>query len=170
MDPKQRSHILKSLFKIPIDEIGDKLILELKFIIDRSDDAEILKPKLLDLLINGINNLNLNQFNNLLKQINENSITDSEILMKLKFYEVKEEFHNNILSFFQDYKTTLNPINVEKLDITFKGLQVATRDDFNKILIDGYTGDWVVSPANIYTSRIQIASMNETGSYPEVIL
>ena len=43
---------------------------------------------------------------------------------------------------------------------------MATRDDFNKILIDGYTGDWVVSPANIYPFRIQIASMNETGNYP----
>ena len=99
MDPKQRAHILKSLFKIPIDEIGDKLILGLKFISDRSDDVEILKPKLLDLLINGINNLNLNQFNNILHQINESSISDSEILIKLKFYEVKEEFHINILTF-----------------------------------------------------------------------
>jgi hypothetical protein len=39
MDPKQRAHILKSLFKIPIDEIGDKLILELKFISDRIDEV-----------------------------------------------------------------------------------------------------------------------------------
>lgn len=116
---------------------------------------------------NGIKHLNANQLKNILNQIDENhQHNQNDIKSRLNFYEISEQYFENIMSFFEGYKLSLEPICVEDLDEGFRGVQVATRDDFNKILADGYTGDWVLSPENIETRKVQIASMNETGNYP----
>ena len=115
----------------------------------------------------GIKHLNANQLKNILNQIDENhQYNQNDIKSRLNFYEISEQYFENIMSFFEGYKLSLEPICVEDLDEGFRGVQVATRDDFNKILADGYTGDWVLSPENIETRKVQIASMNETGNYP----
>ena len=41
---------------------------------------------------------------------------------------------NKIIDFFKTHAASLEPINVEHLDSRFKGVQVATRDDFNQII------------------------------------
>ena len=116
---------------------------------------------------NGIKHLNANQLKNILNQIDENhQYNQNDIKSRLNFYEISEQYFENIMSFFEGYKLSLEPICVEDLDEGFSGVQVATRDDFNKILADGYTGDWVLSPENIRIRKVQIASMNETGNYP----
>ena len=116
---------------------------------------------------NGIKHLNSNQLKNILNRIDENhQYNQNDIKSRLNFYEISEQYFENIMSFFEGYKLSLEPICVEDLDEGFRGVQVATRDDFNKILADGYTGDWVLSPENIETRKVQIASMNETGNYP----
>ena len=116
---------------------------------------------------NGIKHLNANQLKNILNQIDENhQYNQNDIKSRLNFYEISEQYFENIMSFFEGYKLSLEPICVEDLDEGFRGVQVATRDDFNNILADGYTGDWVLSPENIRIRKVQIASMNETGNYP----
>ena len=116
---------------------------------------------------NGIKHLNANQLKNILNQIDENhQYNQNDINSRLNFYEISEQYFENIISFFEGYKLSLKPICVEDLDEGFTGVQVATRDDFSKILADGYTGDWVLSPENIEIRKVQIASMNETGNYP----
>ena len=116
---------------------------------------------------NGIKHLNANQLKNILNQIDENhQYNQNDIKSRLNFYEISEQYFENIISFFEGYKLSLKPICVEDLDEGFTGVQVATRDDFSKILADGYTGDWVLSPENIEIRKVQIASMNETGNYP----
>ena len=116
---------------------------------------------------NGIKHLNANQLKNILNQFDDNhQYNQNDIKSRLSFYEISEQYFENIMSFFEGYKLSLEPICVEDLDEGFRGVQVATRDDFNKILADGYTGDWVLSPENIRIRKVQIASMNETGNYP----
>ena len=116
---------------------------------------------------NGIKHLNANQLKNILNQIDENhQYNQNDIKSRLNFYEISEQYFENIMSFFEGYKLSLEPICVEDLDEGFRGVQVATRGDFNKILADGYSGDWVLSPENIEIRKVQIASMNETGNYP----
>ena len=127
------------------------------------EDSLILKH----VFNNGIKHLNTNQLKNILNQIDENhQYNQNDIKSRLNFYEISEQYFENIMSFFEGYKLSLEPISVEDLDEGFRGVQVATRDDFNKILADGYTGDWVLSPENIEIRKVQIASMNETGNYP----
>ena len=116
---------------------------------------------------NGIKHLNANQLKNILNQIDENhQHNQNDIKSRLNFYEISEQYFENIMNFFEGYKLSLEPICVEDLDEAFRGVQVATRDDFNKILADGFTGDWVLSPESITIRKVQIASMNETGNYP----
>lgn len=52
------------------------------------------------------------------------------------------------------------------LDAVFRGVQVTSRDNFNTIIEQGWTGDWDFQPANLHTQRVQVASMNETGPFP----
>ena len=129
--------------------------------------SEVDSSTLKHMYNNGIKHLNSNQLKNILNQIDENhQYNQNDINSRLNFYEISEQYFENIMSFFEGYKLSLEPICVEDLDEGFRGVQVATRDDFNKILADGYTGDWVLSPENIETRKVQIASMNETGNYP----
>ncbi|KLT64750.1 hypothetical protein [Pedobacter sp. BMA] len=89
-----------------------------------------------------------------------------EVEKKLVFYEVGKEYHKGIVSFLESYFKGDAAIKVEDLDAAFTGVQVASRDDFNKIINQGWTGDWDLNPANITTKRVQVASMNNAGLHP----
>ena len=84
----------------------------------------------------------------------------------MAFYEIKQEYQDKIILFLEDNSISNESFDVGDLDTDFKGVQVATNDDFNMILNRGWTGDWVLSPSSINPRRIQIASMNEAGNFP----
>ena len=45
-------------------------------------------------------------------------------------------------------------------------VQVASRDNFNTIINQGWTGDWDLTPEYIEPRRVQVASMNDNGAFP----
>ncbi len=115
---------------------------------------------------NGIGNLNSNQLNNLLRQAQQSGVNTDDIKRRLTFYEINEDYHQNIIQFFQDYIQSDDPIDVGNLDTEFRGVQVASRDNFNTIINQGWTGDWILTPENIEPRRVQVASMNDGGVFP----
>lgn len=164
MTKQQKAAILYSLFKNSSDRTNmmGSLINQMNI---TSNEIDLMKNKILDEFDSGIGSLNKNQFDNILRMIEGNSFTEQEIIDKLNFYEIKKEFHDNIMSFLDCFKQANKSINIDKIDLNFKGIQVATFDDFNQIINQGWTGDWVIVPKNVNPKRIQIASMNETGSF-----
>lgn len=119
-----------------------------------------------DTFNNGIGNLNSKQLSNILKEVEENGVNVDNIKSRLKYYEVDARFHQNIIQFIQDFFQANQPFDVGNLDIKFKGVQVASKDNFNSIINQGWTGDWDLNPDNIVPRRVQIASMNENGQFP----
>lgn len=114
----------------------------------------------------GIKNINPKQLGNLLDLLKDNGFDQSKIKIKLDLYEVKQEYQNQIILFLEDISLSNKSVDVGDLDINFKGVQVATNDNFNTIINQGWSGDWVLAPENIVTRRIQIASMNDDGNFP----
>lgn len=162
---QQKASIILSLFNTPSPErskLIDSLINQFGLL---EKDVNLIKVNILSEFHNGINNLNNNQFNNLLTIITNKSFRIEDVIRKLNFYEIKNEYHENIIEFINCYSVSNKSIDVDKLDADFKGVQVATFDEFNKIINQKWTGDWVINPKNVNPNRIQIASMNETGSY-----
>ena len=133
-------------------------------------DKEMAIQKILDDYKIGISNLNPMQFDNLIQIANNKILDEIKIVDKLNFYEVDKKHHNYIVDFLNGYHQSNKQIEVSKIDSNFKGVQVATNDDFNKILELGFTGNWVLDPNNVKPRRIQIASMSETGSYTRRLL
>ena len=166
MNDIQKTNLLLRIHGLSNKEIETILKAEFDLISAQENTPEFSIDGFLEEFETGIKNLNANQFKNILNDINTHGFDELRIQERLGFYEIPLRFQNKIIDFFKGYKASLEPIKVEHLDITFKGVQVATRDNFNDIINNGYTGDWVVSPQNIRHRRIQIASMNETGSYP----
>ncbi len=165
MTIKQHTFLILTLFKSNTNDLEKEISnLILDFEISESD-IEMTKQKILDDYKLGVSNLNSKQFDNLI-QIAKNKILDEiQIVDKLNFYEVDKKHHNHIVNFLKGYHQSNKQIEVSKIDSNFKGVQVATYDDFNKILELGYTGNWLLDPNNVKPRRIQIASMSETGSH-----
>ncbi len=115
---------------------------------------------------NGIRNLNSNQLNNIMTWVQQNGVSSDYIKRRLEFYEINIDFHENIIQFFQDYMQADEPIDVGNLDPEFRGVQVASRDNFNTIINQGWTGDWDLNPDHIEPRRVQVASMNDNGTFP----
>ena len=84
----------------------------------------------------------------------------------MEYYEINDSYYENILDFFQSFSISNEPIDVSEIDENFKGVQVASRDDFNMIINQGFTGDWVLTPSSVKNNYVQVASMNETGNFP----
>ena len=114
----------------------------------------------------GIQRINSNQLNNILKQALQNGVDTTNIIRRLEFFEINKDFHENIIQFVQDYVQAEEPVDVGDLDAEFRGVQVASRDNFNTIINQGWTGDWDLNPDNINPKRVQIASMNDDGLFP----
>jgi hypothetical protein len=76
-----------------------------------------------------------------LKELILNKTSEAEIINKLNYYQINFEYHSSILIFLESYSTTTKSIDVNDIDLDFEGVQVATRDDFNMIINNGYTGD-----------------------------
>jgi len=166
MTAQQRAFLLMLLHSTPANQRGEVLNSQiLNFGLEDKEKQGQIK-KIDESFKNGIGNLNSNQLSSLLKIAEGKNLNSDAIIIKLKFYEVKPEFHECIIEFFKDYIHSNKEICVSDLDNDFKGVQVASRDNFNTIINQGWTGDWDLQPDNIKPRRIQIASMNEVGIYP----
>lgn len=165
MTLEQYTFLIYSLFKSNAkspDSTLDSLISQFGI---SDSDKEATKQKVLKDYNSGVHHLNPRQFDNLINMVKDKTLDENEILNKLNFYEVDTIYQNHIVTFLKGYSKSNKQIEVSKMDSNFKGVQVATNDNFNEILSCGYTGDWVIDPKNVKPLRIQIASMNETGSY-----
>ena len=165
MTIEQYTSIMYSLFKTnakDTDSTLDNLISQFGLL---DSEKEFTKQKVLKDYNLGIYHLNPRQFDNLINMVKDRTLNENEILNKLNFYEVDTKYQIHIVTFLKGYIQSKKQIEVSEMDSNFKGVQVATNDDFKEILRCGYTGDWVIDPRNVKPLRIQIASMNETGSY-----
>ncbi|MBF0694647.1 MAG: hypothetical protein IR153_06280 [Flavobacterium sp.] len=130
------------------------------------DDFVQIKETILQKFNNGIKHLNKNQLSNIIERINKSGYDEELVKSRLKFYEVDKNYIIEIMDFFKNFTMMNIQIDVSDIDADFKGLQVASRDDFNMIINQGYTGDWVITPSSIKVNRVQVASMNELGKFP----
>ena len=166
MTIEQNTSLLTSLFRsknIDIEKLINTLLSQFSI---SETDIENTKQGVLEEYKQGVSHLNPKQFDNLINIAKDKNFDENEIVNKLKFYEIDKIYQNYIIKYLKGYNQANKQIEVSKMDSDFKGVQVANNDNFNEILSCGYTGDWVIDPNNVNPLRIQIASMNETGSYP----
>ena len=154
------------LHSLPKSDRNERLKAEMKHFGLSDSELQTELANVESVFNDGIRNLNANQLNNILTVVQQNGITDDNIKKRLEFYEVDNDFHENIIQFFEDYAQANEPIDVGNLDTEFRGVQVASRDNFNDIINKGWTGDWDLNPDNIDPRRVQVASMNDDGPFP----
>ena len=82
----------------------DSIILELEKLELTQEQIEIEANEILSLYENGIKNLNVKQFQNILILSKKRNTTKYEIESKLAFYEVKRIYRENILDFLLFYR------------------------------------------------------------------
>jgi hypothetical protein len=170
MTRQQRAYLLMLLPSLPNSDRPERLNAEIRHfgLSDAKLQSEISNVE--NAFNNGIRNLNQNQLSNILTQVQQNGLNSNNIKRRLVFYEIKEDYHQNIIQFVQDYIQSEEPVDVGGLDTEFRGVQVASRDNFNTIINQGWTGDWVLTPENIEPRRVQVASMNDNGLFPRAII
>ncbi|MCW3075037.1 MAG: hypothetical protein JWP69_2106 [Flaviaesturariibacter sp.] len=166
MTRRQRAYLLMVLHSLTNSVRQARLNTEMKHFGLSDDELQTELANVESTFNNGICNLNTNQLNNILAQVHNNGVIIENIRRRLEFYEINSDYHENIIRFFQDYAQTDEPIDVGSLDTEFRGVQVASRDNFNTIINQGWTGDWDLNPDNITPRRVQVASMNENGTFP----
>lgn len=166
MNNKQIAIVQSQLHQENSTNLDQLLDEKLNFFNLNPEEKKSFKEKIKNRFENGIKALNKNQLSNIIEKIDQNNYDQETIKAKLNFYEIDKQYHHEILQFFKDYSSSNIAIDVSKIDENFKGLQVASRDDFNTIINQGFTGDWVLSPNSISHNFVQVASMNETGRFP----
>jgi hypothetical protein len=166
MTRQQRAYLLYILHGTPIANRSGVLNSEIQNFGLPENEVHDESNRITNVFNFGIKNINTNQLSNILKLTHADKFSQDIIKKRLVFYEINQEYHNNILQFFEDYIDANAMIDVGNLDNKFKGVQVATRDNFNTVINQGWTGDWILTPDNIEPKRIQIASMNDSGNFP----
>jgi len=166
MNNKQYAIVQYQLHQENNSNLNHSLEEKLKFFNLNEEEKERYKEKIKNSYKNGIKALNKNQLLNIIDKISVSRYDEDSIKSRLKFYEIDMLYYSEILNFLKDYSSLNIAIDVSNIDENFKGVQVASRDDFNTIINQGYTGDWVLSPNSITHNFVQVASMNETGRFP----
>lgn len=166
MKNKQIANVFCKLHGDKTIDLAKRLDEELNFFNLNSSQKQKIHTEIIQKFLNGIKHLNQNQLLNILEKTNFSGFDEEMIKSRLKFYEIEKMYFDEILSFFKDYIASNVAIDVSDIDDEFKGVQVASRDDFNRIINQGWTGDWVITPSSVKHSRVQVASMNETGRFP----
>lgn len=165
MTGQQKAFLLMLIHSLPASERHDRLSSEMRNLGLSDNNLQGVVLDVENTFNHGIRKLNAKQLNSILSTF-QNTFIVSDIKRRLSFFEIDEVFHDNIIQFLEDYNHANKPIDVADLDTEFKGVQVASRDDFNKVINQGWTGDWDLNPENITIKRVQVASMNETGPFP----
>ena len=165
MTESQKVYLLSILHSIPTSKRNDFLHSEMKNFALYDSEIQAASEDILSEFNRGVGILNSKQFENL---IEEQQIKPdvSSIRRRLGIYEIKEDYQENIVMFFQNFAKANESIDVSELDLKFKGIQVASRDNFNTIINQGWTGDWDLNPDNINIRNVQVASMNDEGQFP----
>lgn len=164
MNPKQIAIILHQIHLEKLNDIEMSLNKKLSFF--KLDNKLVKLEEIKELFENGIKHLNQVQLANIINGINSKGLNENEIEKKLKFYEIDNDYFQNILDFLKGYALSMEEVDVSEIDQNFRGIQVASRDDFNVLINQGYTGDWVLNPNSIVNNLVQVASMNENGNFP----
>lgn len=166
MKNKQIANVLFKLHGDKTTDIGEILDEELNYFNLNPSQKQKMQTEIIQKFLNGIKYLNQNQLLNILEKTNFSGFDEEMIKSRLKFYEIENIYFEEILAFFKDYIDSNVAIDVSDIDEEFKGVQVASRDDFNRIINQGWTGDWVITPSSVKHNRVQVASMNESGRFP----
>ena len=166
MTELQIASLLLLLHQTPTFQRAGVLQKELQHFGLTKDEMALESANILQAFQHGVGKLNTLQLQNLLSLVAENGIHEGSLLKKLAFYEVAQQNQNPIVTFIKQYYQAGVSIDAVDLDAEFRGIQVASRDNFNTIIEQGWTGDWDFQPANLRTQRVQVASMNETGPFP----
>ena len=166
MNNKQIATLLYQLHQEKTSDLDKVLKEKLNFYNLDQNQKNQFKNELINRYQNGIKKLNQNQLSNIIGKINTSRYDEVMVKSRLKFYEIDKGYFEEILGFFKNYSDSNIAVDVSEIDAYFKGVQVASRDDFNKIINQGYTGDWVLTPTSIKHKFVQVASMNETGRFP----
>lgn len=130
-----------------------------------AENIPTAKAEVMALFDDGIGKLNPQQLNNIIDDWSRNH-TSERVVDKLNYYGITEAAQHAILDYLEGYMVLSASLPVADMDTNFEGLQVATRDSFNKLLTDGYSGFWIINPDNVKPLRLQIASMNDNGPHP----
>lgn len=166
MTRQQRAYLTNLVFYTQSEKRATVLESEIKNFGIQQTDIESEISNIFNFYDSGIKNINPKQLSNLLDLVKDNGFNQSKIKGKLDLYEVRPEHQPQIILFLEDILLSNESVDVGDLDTDFKGVQVATKDNFNTIINQGWSGDWVLAPENIEPRRIQIASMNDTGNFP----
>lgn len=165
MTKSQKVYLLSTLHSTPNSKRNEFLHNEMKNFALTDSEIQTEYHNIISEFNSSIGTLNSKQFENL---VNEEKIKHdiNNVRRRLGIYEIKKDYQDNIISFFQSFAQANEPIDVGELDLEFKGIQVASRDNFNTIINQGWTGDWDLNPENINIRNVQIASMNDDGQFP----
>jgi hypothetical protein len=166
MTAQQKAYLLRLLHTLPFIDRPSRLLTEISHFGISQNEMQSSVLEVENLFEKGIGNLNSNQLNNLLTFTQGNEVSHENIKRKLDFYEVDKKYQSHILEFLRDFTEANVSVDSGDLDKQFRGVQVASRDNFNTIINQGWTGDWDLNPNNIDPRRVQIASMNEDGLFP----
>lgn len=167
LSPSQVANVLSTLHNARISERLDLLKKEMLFFNLNPDDLLLETANVQTQFKNGIEKLNPTQLGNLIQILEEEGEAGlNKVKDKLRYYEVEDTYKENIVVYLRSYINSGKPISDVDLYQNFKGIQVATRDSFNKLLSQGFTGNWDFNPDNVIEMKLCIASMNDTGAYP----
>jgi hypothetical protein len=166
MTNQQRVFILKRIHEVFPTQHQEHLRSEFKYFNLPPEEIETEFSTIDNLYKNGIGNLNPSQLKNLITHVEEHGLNSDWVHNRLSFYRIDTAFHENIIQFLIELSEASKPIKWQMMDMEFRGIQLATRDDFNMLINQGWTGYWDLKPENIEPKRVQIASMNESGNFP----
>lgn len=166
MTTKQIAIILHKLHGAKTNEIDKIINNELNYFNLDQQQKEKFQTVIEQKYSEGIKQLNHKQLENILEKVGGSRFDEEVIKARLKFYEIDKIYFAEIIDFFKNNNESNISIDVSEIDSNFKGVQVASRDDFNQIINQGYTGDWVITPSSVKYGRVQVASMNESGNFP----
>ena len=166
LNENQTAQLLTVLHAKRISERQAALDDSIKYFGLNEVEKETEKNKVLCVFKNGIECLNTAQLRNLIELIETDSIDGlKKAKEKLLFYQIEQNYYTNILSYLENFVESGKAITDTELAENFKGVQVATTDDFNTLLKQGFSGYWELNPDNVNPLKLQIASMNHSGTF-----
>ncbi len=134
---------------------------------DETLEIEELSSKLNYLYNQGLCVLSRSQFTRLSEIVKNDGYVEERIQRQLRVvFDIEEEYHPAIHDFYRKYSLMHKEIFVNDLCSGFTGVQVVTADNFNTLITQGFSGDWVLNPENVPGNYLQIASFSDSGLHP----
>lgn len=169
MNDIQKAYILNQLPQMPHQQRLDFVESQLHFFGLAKQEIKVSTREVMDEFENGLGTLLEKQFSTLKDRFNVAKNNHESLKIMLDHFEVNESSQKLILQFFDSLQKSQKEVDIIDLDDSFSGIQVVTDGDFNTILNQGWSGEWVVELGKIKSrgiTRIQIASMKDNGPFP----